>query len=188
MSQEMTIRDEYFKWLYRQIDKERGSFRKLCWILYNKPFRWHVPNDDNRAQDGLELRQLFMEENNLDETHIEVKYFLKGECTIFEMLVGLARRIDYQTIDLQTPAIQTAKWFWKLIENLQLDSFRDSTLFDLGSEETIEYIIEKMLDRTYDFNGIGSLFPMKRKPPKDMRKVEIWYQLMLWLDENYGLG
>ncbi len=188
MSMEKTVKEEYFTWLYNQIDQRKGSYRKLCTILHSKSFRWTVSNDDNRCRDGLDLRPAFIEANGLDETHTEVKYFLKGDCTIFEMLVGLAQRIDYQTIDLESPAAKTAKWFWKLIENLRLDSFRDSNQFDKASDEAIEFVIDRMLDRTYDYYGNGSLFPMKRRPPKDMRTMEIWYQLMLWLDENYGMG
>lgn len=188
MSQEKTIREEYFLWLYKQIDQGKGSFRKLCHILHQKYFRWSVPNDDNRCQDGLDLRQLFIEEKRLDEAHTEISYFMKGGCTVLEMMVGVAQRLDFLNTDLERPAPKTAKWFHILLTNLRLNDFRDSSEWNTYIERTIDHILDNMLDRTYDVYGNGSLFPMKRKPPKDMAKTEIWYQLMWWLDENYGLG
>lgn len=170
---EQTTKQLYFDWLYKKVTPRKGSYRKLCDILYQKPFRWTVSNDDNRCSDGLELRSQFVEENGLDETHTEVKYFLMGGCNVFEMMVALAQRIDYQTVELYSSIPKTEKWFWCLIDNLLLKSFNDSILFDMASVGAINQILDRMLDRTYDYYGQGSLFPMKRRPQKDMRTVEI---------------
>ena len=188
MSMEMTINEDYFTWLYNQTSPAKGTFRKLCHILHQKKYRWAVPNDDNRCRDGLDLRQLFIEERHLDEAHIEVVYFMKGGCTVLEMLVGVAQRLDFLNTDMEHTAPKTAKWFHILLRNLRLNDFRDSSEWNTYVERTIDHILDGMLDRTYDASGNGSLFPMKRTPPKDMRNVEIWYQMMLWLDENYGMG
>lgn len=180
-----TISQEYFDWLYKKIDRpNERSYRTLCKLLDNKKFRWSVHNDDNRCEDGLNLRRMFAED--MDENHLEVKYFLKGDCTVFEMLVALAQRMNDLTYDLKTHDDRTPKWFHKLIINLGLKEYDDSWRFKAMDEIKIDEILEIMLDRTYGYYGNGGLFPMKRRPPKDMSEVEIYYQLMYWLDENYG--
>lgn len=198
MQQKKTIKEEYFLWLYKLVDGRKRSYRKLCRVLFDKRFRWSVHNDDNRGQDGLDLRDLFIEENALDESHLEVSYFLKGEWNMFEVMVALAQRINDVTYDLKTQENKTPKWFMEMIQNLRLERFSDNYSrfdgssypidkgFDIVTYQEICDILENLLDRTYDFYGNGSLFPLKRKPPQDMSKVEIWYQLMLYLDENYG--
>jgi len=184
------LKDDYFRWLYDSIGKQRKSYKKLCRVLHAKPFRWSVPNDDNRCKDGLDLRTEYIEEKNLDETHLEVAYFLKGDCTTFEVLVGLAQRIDFLMYDLNPKTNHKSRWFMEMVENLNLKKFDDliskDGRFDPVSEAEIDDVLEVLMDRTYDFYGRASLFPMKKRPPKDLAQVEIWYQLMWYLDENYG--
>jgi hypothetical protein len=186
-----TLRDEYFSWLYEIVNEKKRSYKKLCHIFHEKKFRWFVQNDDNRYMDGVALRQIFVDVQKLDEEHTEVSYFLKGgECTIFEMLVSLAQRIDELTYNLEDQQNRTPKWFLEMVQNLGLDCYTDVTLIDpkrnVSQNEAIDSVLETLLDRTYDAFGTGSLFPLKRRPQKHMAKVEIWYQLMIYLDENYG--
>lgn len=185
-----TLKEEYFSWLYKQIGKQRRSYVKLCKELHEKKFRWTIHNDDNRCEDGLALRDIFAEENNLDETHLEVKYFFKADCSVFELLVALAKRIDDLMYDLEHQENHASRWFREMLENLRLsrftdDTFRD-TFLDPVSEASVNEILEVFMDRQYGFDGRGGLFPLKKRPPEDQSEVEIWYQLMRYLDENYG--
>lgn len=187
-----TLRHDYFSWLYNQVREPRGPYYlKLCAQLHDKKFRWHVHNDDNRCEDGLNLRDQFIELKSLDETHIEVQSFLKGDCTVFELLVALALRMNELLYDLNDRKDHTSRWFLEMIGNLGLrDCTDDLTRDDRHSpvtEAEIDEVLEKFMSRTYDFYGRGGLFPLKRRPAKDQTGVEIWYQLMLYLDENYGL-
>lgn len=186
-----TLSEEYFTWLYNLISKQKLSYRKLCRELHLKTFGWSVPNDDNRCEDGLNLRNLFIEECDLDESHLEVRYFLKGDCTVFEVLVSLAQRINELMYDLKNPEDHTARWFLEMVRNLGLgiyvDGYNLGKDFDPVTEAKIDEILVTLIERTYDFYGRGGLFPLKRRPPKDQTNVEIWYQLMNYLDENYGL-
>lgn len=182
-----TIRDEYFSWLYARIADPKRSYKVLCSELHKKTFRWSVHNDDNRCEDGLDLRDDFFTEHHLDESHLEIAYWLREGCTVFEVLVALAKRMNDITYNLDTQADQTAKWFHELIRNLGLWEYDDRWEFTPISEAKVDEILESWMDRTYDFYGKGSLFPLKRRPKQDMTTVEIWYQLMLYLDENYGL-
>lgn len=184
-----SLRDDYFLWLYKQVWQRPTRF-KLCRELHEKNFRWFVENDDNRAEDGINLRHLFIEEKGLDESHLEVEHFLKGACTVFELLVALAKRINDLTYDLNPNRDRTSEWFTEMLENLRLDTLTDNAsvgdTFDTVQSESVKSVTETLINRTYDYYGRGGLFPLKKRPPTDQSKMEIWYQLMLYLNENYG--
>lgn len=186
MGRTTTLKEDYFSWLYSLVKDKRRGYEKLCRELHSKKFRWSVHNDDNRCEDGINLRDLFIEERRIDESHLEVRYFLKGECTTLEVLVALARRINDLMYDLNRQEDKTSRWFQEMLQNLGLWQYDDRWDFTPISEAKIDEILEILMDRTYDQSGRGSLFPLKRRHPKDMTQVEIWYQLMLYLDENYG--
>lgn len=188
----LSLKEEYFDWLCAQAGVNgRPGYRKLCHLLHEKRFRWKIHNDDNRCQDGLELRDHFIDLMHLDESHTEVRYFLKGECTVLEMMVALAKRINGQMFDLDRKDDQTERWFREMITNLNLHRFTDGIFPDKElspvAEAEADDVLERFMERTYDIYGRGGLFPLKRRPPEDQTNVEIWYQLMLYLDENYGL-
>ena len=182
------LKDEYFKWLYNRIKNQRSSYKKLCYELHGKPFRWFIPNDDNRCEDGLNIREEFLERANVDFSNEEILQFGSDKCTTLEVLVALADRMQFLMDDLGR-STHISKWFFEMIRNLRLYDFTDA----LGDWEgfppeldvKIDRILETFMSRTYDWYGTGSLFPMKQRPPRDMAKVEIWYQLMIYLDENY---
>jgi len=187
-----TLEKEYFKWLYDLTAGRGKRYKKLCDQLHEKPFRWFVPNDDNRAADGVFLRERFIEEMGLDDSHLEVESLMKRKCTVFEMLVALARRLDDTMYDPDRPDRNNnalSRWFLELLKNLKLDRFYDNLTpdwrFGPMDEAEVDEILEILLERSYDFYGNGSLFPLKGSTPKDLAKVEIWYQMMYYLAENY---
>lgn len=192
ITRRLTLREEYFKYLYNIVRPMPGAYRKLCRELHNKKFRWSIQNDDNRCEDGLHLRELYIDEQNLDENHLEVLGFMKGDCTLFEVMVALAQRMDYELSDLFEPGNRTNKYFFEMVRNLNLDKFSDSNLgpgsgrINTMAEREIDDILESLLNRTYGYDGKGSLFPLKLRGPNDMASVEIWYQMMLYIEENYS--
>lgn len=186
-----TLRDDYVLWLYKHIGKLKPSYLKLCKELHRKKFRWFIQNDDNRCLDGLELRERFVEDTRLDESHTEVAYFLKEECSVLEVLVALAQRMNGLMYDLNdTGKNRSGEFFQEMLENLRLDRFTDNRSpdgrFPPVDEAEIDEILEVMMDRTYGVDGRGGLFPLKKRHKEDQSGVEIWYQMMVWLDENYG--
>ena len=185
------LKDDYFSWLIRLVSKRDRRYEKLGQELHKKKFRWFVHNDENRCADGLALRDRFVELEGLDESHLEVEYFLKGDCTVLEMLIGLAMRMNDLMYDLDdTQKDKTPIFFWHLLKNLTLDRFDDGHglrgEFDPAVEAEIDEILEILMDRTYGVDGLGGLFPLKKRNRKDQSVTEIWYQMMAWLDENYG--
>lgn len=193
MPRRTTLREDYFSWLYSLIKnpKNKRTYVKLCKGLHKIPFRWHIKNDDNRREDGLNLRDRYYEENRLDESFVEVAYWLREECSVLEMMIALAQRINGITYDLKDQEDKTPRWFLEMLKNLKLSRFTDNSTpyeeLDPVQEAEVCDTLCDTLDRTYDRYGNGSFFPLKRRHPQDMRTTEIWYQLMLWLDENYGL-
>lgn len=173
--------EAYFEWLCRQvrITKNRNparSYLTLLKKLYTTPFIWFVRNDDNRAADGIELRDNFLDE--MYEGAFKDHDWLELECSLLEMLVGLAKRAAYQSLD------EPDRWFWVFIENLGMRSFSDG-LFktDRNLAAEVDGVLDALNMRTYFSNGTGGLFPLK-DPEDDQRTVELWYQLSAYLQEG----
>lgn len=176
------INQSYFEWLCDIVHVDQGD--KSWWILfkdlYNKKFYSLIPHDENRAWDGLELREDFMHEIWYP------KYMdIDGECSVLEMLIGLARRIDFETSnpyeDSQNDS--TVYWFWEMIDNLGLLPFDDDSYVDNGGMHFVNSILNNFVERKYSRNGNGGLFPLEHSR-QDQRRVEIWYQMSEYLTER----
>lgn len=152
-------------------------YSHLLKSLFDKEFTCFVPNDDNRIEDGLELRQHWYR-SGIDFMSNQ----LSKPCSVLEVIIGLAIRMEDILYEPDLPN-RTNKWFWMMIRNLSLNVFDDQVyLVDpSGSSESVDYILQTLLDRTYDQNGIGGLFPLANHFRGDQRKVEIWYQMQAYL-------
>lgn len=191
MGRMTSLEKDYFRWLFAQVTGKRARYMLLCQELHKKSFRWFIPNDDNRRDDGLNLRDIFLEEKRYDESHLEIEYFLKADCTVFEVLVALAQRMNDLMYDLaDTRNDKTPKFFEEMLGNLGLAHLTDASFLGEGvdpvTDVQINETLEVLMDRTYAYDGRGGLFPLKKRPPEDQSRVEIWYQMMLYLTENYG--
>lgn len=163
----------YFRWLYTQVGSaKRKTHWHLLKQLHSKEFVWIVPNDDNRLEDGRDLRNEYVDETNLEVDEI----WLEMGCSMLEMLVGLARRFSFET------GVSIKKCFWIMLENLGLADFTDSSNYD---EQDVDDILDNVIWRTYEPDGRGGLFPLYNAE-EDQRDVEIWYQLSAYLLENGG--
>lgn len=175
--------NDYFEYLCGIVDADREdkTYIFLMRKLFDTEFSYEtarlVPNDDNRIEDGLKLREDYLEETkNLD--HL----ILCGPCSLLEMMIGLAKRIE-DTFGMY----DYISWFWEMVGNLELLEFDDSSYIwkpKTYDGEIIDEIICRLLNRTYSRNGDGSMFPMN-KPKRDLRKTEIWYQMSNYLVERY---
>lgn len=177
MISEKSLDERYLEWLYSIIGIVRNANpRRSHWLLtaqlYQKEFIWSIPNDDNRLADGLDLRDEFVQTTGAECDHA----WLGEACSVLEMLVALCRRIDSESVH------DSYYWFWKIIDNLHLGSFVDDNYSD-DVQLAVEDTFNRVLDRTYDANGDGGLFPLKH-PNQDQTKVELWYQMSAYLLEN----
>jgi hypothetical protein len=168
--------EQYFNWLYSQVCSVRvknpsRTHKNLLHILYTKEFAWFVPNDDNRVEDGKELRYDFLEQEQIKAKDL---YWLGLPCSMLELLIGLSRRLTFET------DISVKEWFWEFLENLDLHELHDRTTI---SRHNVEYVLDRVIWRTYARDGVGGLFPLVNAE-KDQRKVELWYQLNAYILER----
>ena len=167
--------DAYLTWLYSQIGsvklKNRArSYWRLARKLFTTEFIWFVPNDDNRVEDGRDLRAEFLEQVGLtaDDTWLDLG------CSLLEMLVGLSRRLSFEAEG------EPRDWFWHLMDTLGLRECNDRYSW---SEEHVDEVLNRVIFRTYNPDGTGGLFPLQN-PHQDQRDVELWYQMSAYLLEH----
>lgn len=167
------VDSEYYDWLLEQIDYfpgENDTYDDILMLLFNTIFTWTIANDDNRAEDGLQLRSIFMEDEGWNTNP-----FFEEDCSVLEMMIALSMRID-SDIMWDGENNRTSKWFWEMFENLGLHYLEPSDYFAA---------LDIFLGRKYDKNGVGGLFPLRKNNTKNQKKVEIWYQAQAYLMENY---
>jgi hypothetical protein len=167
----------YFKWLYSQVASLRlknpsRTYWSLLLDLFKKEFEWFVPNDDNRKEDGRDLRHEFVELHEIDDPDLE---WLGLPCSMLEMMIGLSRRLSFEADG------EPRDWFWHLVENLDLHKYNDKNYDDRG-RDNIDRALDIVIWRRYSASGRGGLFPLKN-PQSDQREVEVWYQLSAYLNE-----
>ena len=172
----LPLDERYFSWLYNKVAsvgerRPSKTYWSLFFVLYTTPFEWFVPNDHNRAADGTNLRLEYLNDEDANEL------WISEDCSMFEMLIGLARRINFV---IQEP---TDDCFWLLLRNLGIGKDLTDDVFTEVDEEIVLDIVRTVIERTYDYDGTGGLFPL-RNPSRDQRGVEIWYQMSAYLLEN----
>lgn len=168
----------YFQWLYRQVADPEATdpslaYWKLLKILFTKEAVALVPNDDNRLEDGKELRFEFIDEMRLGTANRE---WTDLDCSVLELMVGLSRKLSFEDEAQGQPHY----WFWRMMENLGLERYSDDRSLPV---KKVKDILNKAIFREYKRSGIGGFFPLKNAK-KDQRKVELWYQMAEYLLEQ----
>ena len=174
---------KYFAWMCRMVNSRKYQtrcYRKLLRFLHGFEFVYTIAMDENRASDGIDLRYRFGYELNIDSRAIAFLLDYKP-CSVLEMLVALSSRCEDNIMSDETEGDRTGVWFWTMISNLGL-VLLDDEHFD---EDKANDIIQRLLNREYGFHGEGGLVTV-HSPRRDMRTVEIWYQMMWYLDEVLG--
>ena len=176
MTFEDRINDDYFEWLCGLINLDRFSkeltYRKLLTHLHMIEFTWFIPHDDNRADDGIQLRRRYA----LTRDDVSLSNYIHGPCSILEMMVALAIRCEENIMDDALMGNRTGQWFWGMIHSLGLSAMNDARF----NRVYVEDVIARFLNREYKPNGEGGLFTIKHCRD-DMRTVEIWCQLSWYL-------
>lgn len=177
---ESLLDEQYLTWLYSKVANVKTRARaKTYWSLlkqlYSKEFVWFVPNDDNRVQDGKDLRLEFLEECNVRDADQE---WLDLGCSILELIIALSRGLAFEA------GGSARVWFWELIDNIEMTEYTDA-IYNLGHyRELIDERLDRLIWRTYAYDGnFGGLFPLKH-PQEDQRDVELWYQLCAYVLER----
>ena len=162
--------DAYFDWLYAQ------AFNSYRWMtvmaeLHNIPFFWDsaIEHDANRASDGIQLRRDYLFECGKGRESYD---FDIEDVSFFEVYVGLAKKMAHLLDKSLTSSMAYI---------LRIGPF------DAGMDrEEVEEAAMRVMERDYDYSGIGGLFPLE-SAARDQRDVELIYQMNLHVLE-YELG
>lgn len=175
-------RDPYFDWLCMSIDvgkhpSGRRNYMELCTMLHSIEFQAKLPLDVNRAMDGMQLRVTFMQQHGEYGSATN-----RGGCTMLELLVALSKQMSFMMYGNEAHH-RTPYYFSVLMKNLGLWKLTDENWYSLNGEFFVDDAVYRVINRLYDADGKGGLFPLKH-PKEDQRCVEIWYQMHAWLGEN----
>ena len=95
------IEKRYFDWLYEIVcgkwEPRNLSFHSLLAFLYDKQFVPDNEMDCNRAVDGENLRDRFLDQQNdisAKDMRAVTETFLRKPCSMLEMMVALALRCE----------------------------------------------------------------------------------------------
>lgn len=163
-------------------DDPQESYIYLMEVLFQTEYIWTIDNDVNRAEDGKHLRRKFFNDPDI----------LDKPCTVLEMMIALAIRIDDEVMWNPDKGDRTAVWFWEMIDNLGLGELNDGLKFD-KIESIASRKLHIFMHRMYKNDGVGSLFPVKNlnlnlsHVTTFSNKTEVWYQMMLYMVNKYGV-
>lgn len=159
------IRDDYVP--------NPSRYRKVLWRMYSMEFIPIMHMDENRVSDALSFRERYFYDSSGT-----TKKFLEKPVNILELMVSLADRLETETMRGTVDRDRTADWFWYMMYSLGLTDMTDDVYDDAATAK----ILRRFLRRRYERNGKGGLFTISGTS-SDMRKLEIWYQAALYLDE-----
>lgn len=172
---------DYFLYLYQMVCGGDENCKNIRWDmlmaqLYQTPFRYsYILMDGNRLEDGLALRERFIDEHNCSA--YTVKMLDEHECSILEVMIALALRMEEETMASSEYGDRTNQWFWYMIVSLGLNGMTN----DHYDPQYVGEVLERFLDREYSPDGAGSLFYVP-STSKDFRNLEIWYQMCEYLN------
>ena len=174
------IQSAYFKWMCDLVSDDEyktPSYKKLLSYLNEVEFIYILPMDGNRMYDGIDLRYRFGRECGYSDPEVAT-YLDDRPCSVLEMMVALAKRCEDDIMDDPDVGNRVGQWFWNMIVNLGLGPMHNRN-FDEDYVDDVMYIF---LNREYSPNGEGGLFEIE-DCDKDLRNVEIWYQMCMYLDK-----
>lgn len=170
------IEEVYFNWLYSKVASvDVTPTPSLTWVtlirdLHNTEFAWLITGDDNRAEEGLDLRVEFFRESGLDQD----SPWSSVPCSVLEMMIAFSRRASFAS------ELSPREWFWIFLENLGVAEYSDNRL---GISQIVNEVLDPFIWRTYDTHGNGGMFPLN-EPEHDQTTVELWYQFCEYVVEN----
>lgn len=156
----------YLRWLIDLVTTpdEANRYQEIFKILYSQPYVPVHPMDENRALDGIELRQEWL---GLFYEHAYIyDGWLEEPCSILEMLIALSRRANFTATSMTTDA-----WFKTMLDNLSL------RIPDVNFQENKHRVYDIL-----DLMERGEISPFPTDYP-DYRD-QLWNQMMEYIDVN----
>lgn len=157
---------KYIDWMYKQLDipQEEGKMLdRLFFHLLSKDFQYTHDSDANRASDGLALRENYISQ----EYGILVQpYFANDDCSILEMLVAFAKRIETDIMG-EPGEDNPTRWFKLMLDTIGVTRFSGLNY----DEESVETLLQDPL----------VLFPGGDK------SLSLWEQMQNYINKNYPI-
>lgn len=166
------IRNAYFLWLIDRVripEVDADVYCCLLEYLFDRDYTWCLELDSNMASHGLNLRYEF--DPSMD---LGIK-----NCSVLEMMIGLSWSWEHEITYDYFIGDRTGLWFWTMIDNLGLSEYDDGR-FDV---DCVGSIIDVWLERSFDYDGKGSPFPLKNAT-RDQRTLITWLQVNDFVMEN----
>ena len=164
--------DSYFVDLADLVGLDYDLYSDLLMVMYETDFVWALDLDEDRVDDGLLLRE---------ELAVSKP---EKPCSVLEVLIGIARRMDYILSD-DISGDRTRVWFWEMVENLGLKTWTNLIIWHTpGARFSIQTVLNRWMTRCFEVDGTGSIFPLKY-PKYDQRDQTITYQMNAYILENY---
>lgn len=154
-------------------EKAKTSYTTLMVHLYSVEFIPRMEMDKNRISDAIDLRRNDFIVMASDDNG-------RNWVSVLEMMYALATRIENAISYDPVYGDRRSQWFWEMIVNLGLGGQTDDE-FDV---ERVDDILNRFIDRDYNYNGKGGLFVLS-SPREDMAMVDIWTQANWYLTQFY---
>lgn len=156
---------EYLPWLIR-----RGclnEYRDLASAWDEIEFVWYIPEDGDKAEQALRMRDEYEYETNRPCPR-------QGPASFLELFVSI-------TDTLTAMIYQDRATFTKsILMNLGVRNAQDALLVDPAVYARAIDSAETVMHRTYRKNGYGGLFMV---PGADLREMPLRDQMILWANE-----
>lgn len=166
----------YFTWLigkaraYQMLRRYENTLRQL----HETDYVWTLPFDEDRARKGVYLRTEFERETGMTPHDGDID----SPCSMLELMVALAVDCDERLMWNADDFDRTYTWFYGMFCNLGLTIFAGSHY----DRDAVAQVIFRFLTGQYDEHGYyGGMFFTDRDDV-DIRQIDLWYQLMLWID------
>lgn len=175
----------YFEYLLTILEDERVEvLGEVLDILSESEFKVVVERDGNRVEDVAVLRNKFLNNIDYEFSEDDIAELMSEHVSVLEILMVMSEHMHDVTFNADSE-LGLYHWFWTLLYHLSLDSFTNP----VEDEEiwSIKNFIETFVNREYEFNGTGGLYPLNF-PEKDQREVELFYQMQAWfLEKKRGI-
>lgn len=176
----------YFEWLEsftidEQLVNSNKQYRKLLRTLLDIPFWGAIGNDDDRGEEGLELRvrynDIFAKKSGKGDFNTPEVDDIFGHCRVLEMLIALSMHM-YDLMQDMGIYNSVSRWFWEIMRNVGLDKFDDQHF-----NKRTKYIITKTVEDILNLDS-GNVKTGTRGGwfnSRNWQEIEIWYQMHEYL-------
>lgn len=176
------VHNDYFMWLCETVDYgsdfNEFKYSRLLGVLHDIDFviPINIPtiaNDANRVSNGENLRWHYVCDGGSRSI-----LGINKPCSVLELIIGLA--MDFESIvDDADIDCSTRRWFWMMIENLDLKHMTNEEI-DI---ERIYDVIETFMYRRYSSDGSNGGLIVIPRCHINLTTIELWNQMCLYLDE-----